>query len=119
MTFIVTSWACVCPGDDQAPSNVTAAPKKSPVRTIAWLADADGKISSISSAWRRSHVVSMAPEQVLERLWTMSLLSVHGESPMPYGVDMSPRAVEARLREMAELNELCHVLGTGRIKVSR
>jgi hypothetical protein len=34
---------------------------------------------------------------------------------MPSGVDMSPRAVAARLREMAELAELCHRLGTGRI----
>jgi hypothetical protein len=35
---------------------------------------------------------------------------------MPRGVDMSPRAVPARLREMVELAELCHKLGTGRIQ---
>jgi hypothetical protein len=59
--------------------------------------------------------VSMRPEHVYERLRRMSELSATEPSPMPRGVDMSPRAVAARLREMAELAELCHKLGTGRI----
>jgi hypothetical protein len=57
----------------------------------------------------------MRPEHVYERLRRMSELSATEPSPMPRGVDMSPRAVAARLREMAELAELCHKLGTGRI----
>ena len=60
-------------------------------------------------------MVSMKPDQVFERLRVMSELSATEVSPMPRGVDMSPRAVAARLREMAELNELCHKLGTRRI----
>jgi hypothetical protein len=58
----------------------------------------------------------MTPESVFERLRVMSELSANEESPMPRGVDMSPRAVAARLREMAEVSELCRVLGTGRIE---
>lgn len=46
----------------------------------------------------------------------MSVLSATEASPMPRGVDMSPRAVAARLQEMADLGELCHQLGTGRIR---
>lgn len=57
----------------------------------------------------------MRPEHVYERLRRMSELSATEPSPMPRGVDMSPRAVTARLREMAELAELCHKLGMGRI----
>src|SRR3954468_2432164 len=57
----------------------------------------------------------MTPDRVFERLRRMSELSANEASPMPRGVDMSPRAVAARLREMAELAELCHKLGTGRI----
>lgn len=59
--------------------------------------------------------MSMRPEHVYERLRRMSELSATEPSPMPRGVDMSPRAVAARLREMAELAELCHKLGAGRI----
>lgn len=70
----------------------------------------------MSSDWRRSRVVSMAPDSVYERLRRMSELSAAEPSPMPRGVDMSPRAVAARLREMAELAEPCHKLGTGRIQ---
>lgn len=62
--------------------------------------------------------MSMRPEHVYERLRRMSELSATEPSPMPRGVDMSPRAVAARLREMAELAELCHKLGTGRIRES-
>jgi hypothetical protein len=58
----------------------------------------------------------MIPERVLERLRLMSQLSASEESPMPRGVDMSPRAVAARLQDMAELSELCRTLGTGRIE---
>jgi len=46
----------------------------------------------------------------------MSDLSAREASPMPRGVDMSPGAVAARLRDMAELSELCWKLGTGRIE---
>jgi hypothetical protein len=60
----------------------------------------------------------MKPEHVYERLRRMSELSATEPSPMPRGVDMSPRAVAARLREMADLAELCHKLGTGRISES-
>lgn len=60
--------------------------------------------------------MSMTPERVRERLQTMSKLSASGESPMPRGVDMSPQAVAARLRDMAELSELCRTLGAGRIQ---
>jgi hypothetical protein len=52
---------------------------------------------------------------VFQRLRVMSELSASEESPMPRGVDMSPWAVAARLREMADLSELCRKLGTGRI----
>lgn len=62
--------------------------------------------------------MSMKPEHVYERLRRMSELSATEPSPMPRGVDMSPRAVAARLREMAELAELCRKLGTGRIHES-
>lgn len=58
----------------------------------------------------------MTPERVFERLRAMSEASAAGESPMPRGVDMSPHAVAAQLRDMAELSELCRVLGTGRIE---
>jgi hypothetical protein len=58
----------------------------------------------------------MTPDSVFQRLRRMSELSATEASPMPRGVDMSPRAVGARLREMAELAELCHKLGTGRIQ---
>jgi hypothetical protein len=61
-------------------------------------------------------MVSMKPEDVRARLLQMSELSARGESPMPRGVDMSPRAVTARLRDMAEVSELCRVLQTGRIE---
>jgi hypothetical protein len=57
----------------------------------------------------------MTPEHVFERLRVMSELSASEESPMPRGVDMSPRAVAARLRDMADLSELCRALATGRI----
>jgi hypothetical protein len=57
----------------------------------------------------------MTPESVFQRLRRMSELSATEPSPMPRGVDMSPRAVAARLREMAELAELCHQLGAGQI----
>jgi hypothetical protein len=60
-------------------------------------------------------VVSMAADQVTLRLRIMSELSARDESPMPRGVDMSARAVAARLRDMAELSELCWRLGTGRV----
>ena len=60
-------------------------------------------------------MVSMTPEAVYARLCKMSQLSATEESPMPRGVDMSPRAVGARLRDMADLSELCWKLGTGRI----
>ncbi len=33
------------------------------------------------------------------------------ESPMPRGIDMSPPAVAVRLREMADVSELCRKLG--------
>ena len=56
----------------------------------------------------------MSPERVLERLRTMSSLSAAQSSPMVRGVDMSPRAVAARLRDMADVSELCAVLATGR-----
>ena len=46
----------------------------------------------------------------------MSEVSANEESPMPRGVDMSPRAVAARLQEMAALHELCRKLATGRIE---
>ena len=59
--------------------------------------------------------MSMTPDSVFQRLRRMSELSATEPSPMPRGVDMSARAVAARLREMAELAELCHRLGTGRI----
>jgi hypothetical protein len=58
----------------------------------------------------------MTPDRVFERLHRMSELSASEASPMPRGVDMSPRAIAARLREMADLAELCHKLGTGRIQ---
>lgn len=61
-------------------------------------------------------MVSMTPEHVFERLRAMSDLSANEESPMPRGVDMSPQAVAARLRDMAELSELCRKLGTGQIQ---
>jgi hypothetical protein len=60
-------------------------------------------------------VVSMTPEHVYERLRVMSELSASGESPMPRGVDMSPRAVAARLQDMADVSELCRTLETGRL----
>jgi hypothetical protein len=53
---------------------------------------------------------------VFERLQKMSELSATEVSPMPDGVDMSPRAVAARLQEMADLNELCRKLGAGRVR---
>lgn len=61
-------------------------------------------------------MASMAPERVFERLKAMSEASARGESPMPRGVDMAPQAVWARLRDMAELSELCRMLGTGRLE---
>jgi hypothetical protein len=61
-------------------------------------------------------MVSMKPDDVRARLLQMSELSASGESPMPCGVDMSPRAVTARLRDMAEVSELCRMLQTGRIE---
>lgn len=60
--------------------------------------------------------MSMTPDSVFQRLRRMSELSVAEPSPMPRGVDMSPRAVAVRLREMAELAELCHKLRTGHIQ---
>ena len=60
--------------------------------------------------------MDMTPRGVFERLLKMSELSATEVSPMPQGVDMSPQAVAARLQEMADLNELCHKLGTGRVR---
>ena len=60
--------------------------------------------------------MNMTPDRVFERLRVMSELSASQESPMPRGVDMSPRAVTARLRDMADLSELCRTLGTARIE---
>ena len=57
----------------------------------------------------------MTPDRVFDRLRRMSDLSMRETSPMPHSVDMSPRAVAARLREMADVTELCHKLGTGRL----
>lgn len=59
--------------------------------------------------------MSMTPRRVFERLQKMSELSAKETSPMPRGVDMSPRAVAARLQEMAALDELCRTLETGRV----
>jgi hypothetical protein len=64
-------------------------------------------------------MVSMTPERVFERLRAMSQLSASEASPMPRGVDMSPKAIAARLRDMAELSELCSMLGTGRLENAR
>jgi hypothetical protein len=58
----------------------------------------------------------MTPERAFERLRAMSELSASGESPMPRGVDMSPRAVAARLRDMADVSELCRTLATGHLE---
>ncbi|MBA2542283.1 MAG: hypothetical protein H0V17_21760 [Deltaproteobacteria bacterium] len=44
----------------------------------------------------------------------MSELSAREPSPMPRGVDMSARAVGARLRELAEVSELCRKLARAR-----
>lgn len=62
-------------------------------------------------------MAAMSPDRILERLQTMSALSATSVSPMPAGVDMSPSAVAARLREMADVSELCERLGEGRIAV--
>ena len=59
-------------------------------------------------------MVAMTPEAVRARLVEMSARSASEPSPMPHGVDMSPRAVAARLREMNELCELCHRLAEAR-----
>ena len=55
------------------------------------------------------------PGADMQTLREMSERSATEESPMPRGVDMSPRAVAARLRDMADLSELCWKLGTGRL----
>lgn len=60
-------------------------------------------------------MASPTPEQVSARLRAMRDLSARAPSPMPRGVDMSPGAVGARLRELAELARLCAQLGAGRI----
>ena len=61
-------------------------------------------------------MVNMTPEHVFERLRIMSDRSASEASPMPRGIDMSPKAVAARLRDMADLSELCRTLGTGRLQ---
>lgn len=64
-------------------------------------------------------MANMNPEAVYARLRLMSELSATQESPMPRGVDMSPRAVAERLREMADVSELCWKLGAGRVVEDR
>jgi hypothetical protein len=49
----------------------------------------------------------MTPEVVFQRLVTMSALSAAEPSPMIRGVDMSRVAVATRLRELADVSELC------------
>ncbi|MEO8703377.1 MAG: hypothetical protein ABI867_25240 [Kofleriaceae bacterium] len=48
----------------------------------------------------------------------MARLSATEESPMPRGVDMTPRAIAGRLREMAEISELCRRLSIDQNKPS-
>ncbi len=50
--------------------------------------------------------VDMSPQAVEERLREASCLSPLPLAPAPH-VDMSPQAVEARLREWAELSRFC------------
>lgn len=57
----------------------------------------------------------MTPEIVFRRLRLMGELSSTEISPMPSGVDMSPRSVALRLREMSDVSELCAHLATGRM----
>lgn len=57
----------------------------------------------------------MRPEAVRARLCKMNELSANETSPMPVGVDTSPSAVAARLRDMAELCELCYRLSSARV----
>ena len=59
-------------------------------------------------------MVSMSPDHVATRLRLMSAESAAGSSAMPDGVDMSSAAVGARLRDLAELSELCWQLATAR-----
>ena len=54
-----------------------------------------------------------SPERVYQQLRRMSELSETEQSPMPDGVDMSPAAVTARLRDLADVSELCLMLATG------
>lgn len=62
-------------------------------------------------------MVNMTAEAVWFRLQAMRALSAAHDSPMHRGVDMSPPAVAARLRDMAEVSELCWKLGTGRKRI--
>ena len=64
-------------------------------------------------------MASMTPEHVFARLQLMSVLSASEESPMPRGVDMAPAAVTARLRDMADLSELCRTLASGTIEEAK
>lgn len=57
-------------------------------------------------------MVRMTPELVFRRLVLMSVLSAREPSRMKRGVDMSGAAVAARLRELAEVSELCAKLAT-------
>ena len=59
-------------------------------------------------------MVTMTPEAVRARLRALAELSAEGVSPMPRGVDMSPAGVTARLRDMADVSELCRKLAKPR-----
>ena len=64
-------------------------------------------------------MIRMSADAVVERLQTMSTLSASQPSPMPRGVDMSPTAVAARLRDMADVSELCSRLAAIGARISR
>jgi len=59
-------------------------------------------------------MVAMTPEAIGARLLEVSNRSAVEASPMPRGVDMTPTAVSARLRDMAAISELCRALAKPR-----
>ena len=59
-------------------------------------------------------MVAMTPEAVAARLRELADRSASETSPMVRGVDMSPSAVTARLKDMADVSALCAVLSRPR-----
>jgi hypothetical protein len=59
-------------------------------------------------------MVAMTPDAVGARLLEVARRSAVEPSPMRRGVDMTPAAVTARLRDMAAITELCRALAKPR-----